>query len=74
MSDEDKYVTNVTLPPDMIGPLDELVPYAMARRLIRRSAKRNDLIRLILRAGIKQLLEEKAKDEAAGRIAKKSKR
>ena len=70
-TDDDKYVTNVTLPPDVIGPLDELMPYAMARKLIKRSAHRNDLIRLILRAGIQQMQAERAKDEAAGLLPKK---
>lgn len=67
---EDKYVTNITLPIDLIEPLDELMPYAMSRGLIGRSAHRNDLIRLFLKAGIQQLQQERLKDEREGRIAK----
>lgn len=71
MATDDKHITNITLPDDIAVPLDELMPYAKARKLIKRSAHRNDLIRLILRAGIRQMLADRAKDEAAGLLPKK---
>ena len=57
---EDTYRTTIDLDPALTQSLDELLVYAMGKKLLPRSARRTDLIRLLIKEGAEKMQADMA--------------